>query len=103
MKPSRAERRSLAGVGIRSVLAKLIEVECRSHAQRRSLLKNIGENHEYRNDLNHPLSRVLIGRRRLVLWSALTSKRDHLNDMDRIGGFGDLGGSCCLKGSVPIQ
>jgi hypothetical protein len=85
VKLSRPGQRSLAGVGIRSVPAKLTEVETQiacfnvSHFSKRT-----GEIHEYRNDLNHPLSRVLIGRRRLVLWSALTSKRDQLGSWNGI-------------------
>ena len=68
VKLSRPVRRSLAGVGIRSVPAKLTEVETQiacfnvSHFSKRT-----GEMYDYRNDLNHSLSRVLIGRGRLVL------------------------------------
>jgi hypothetical protein len=55
VKQPRPELRSLADVGIRSVLAKLAEVE----VQDRNLPQQEKIN-EYRNCLNHPTSRVLI-------------------------------------------
>jgi hypothetical protein len=68
VKLSRPGRRSLAGVGIRSVPAKLTEVETQIACSNVShFSKRTGELYGYRNDLNHPLSRVLIGRGRLVL------------------------------------
>ena len=57
---------------IRNVRVKLTEFEMQDRILQR--ISDQEKSNEYRNYLNHPLSRVLIRRRRLVLWSGLTSQ-----------------------------